>query len=70
MSALIGALRVSLGLDSAAFVSGSKRAASQVDVLGNRMEKAGFAVGRLTRTLVASPRSIGARVGGINSNGT
>lgn len=53
MSSFIGQLRISLGLDSAAFETGAKRAAAEVNTLGTRAEKAGFMVGSMTKALVA-----------------
>jgi Phage-related minor tail protein len=53
MSSFIGQLRISLGLDSAAFESGAKRAAAEVNALGTRAEAAGFKVGSMTKALVA-----------------
>jgi ElaB/YqjD/DUF883 family membrane-anchored ribosome-binding protein len=53
MSSFIGQLRISLGLDSAAFETGAKRASAEVNALGGRAEKAGFAVGQMSKALVA-----------------
>lgn len=53
MSSFIGQLRISLGLDSAAFESGAKRAAAEVNTLGSKAEAAGFKVGSMTKALVA-----------------
>lgn len=53
MSSFIGQLRISLGLDSAAFESGAKRAAAEVNTLGTKAERAGFMVGSMTKALVA-----------------
>lgn len=58
MPSIIGALRISLGLETAAFERGSKRAGAEVDALGSRMEKAGFAVGRLGKAIIAGGAAI------------
>jgi hypothetical protein len=44
-SAVIGALRVNLGLDSAAFDKGAKDAQSSMEKLGSNLKKAGLAIG-------------------------
>lgn len=51
MSSFIGQLRISLGLDSAAFESGAKRAAAEVNTLGSRAERAGFKIGSMGKAL-------------------
>lgn len=53
MSSFIGQLRISLGLDSAAFESGAKRAAAEVNTLGSKAEAAGFKIGSMAKALVA-----------------
>lgn len=59
MSSIIGQLRISLGLETAAFERGSKRAAAEVNALGSKMDKAGLAVGRLGKTIAAGAAAIG-----------
>jgi hypothetical protein len=54
MSALIGALRVSLGLDSASFVKESRRVRSDSDALGDRMERLGNKVGRVGKAVIGA----------------
>lgn len=58
MDTLLARLRVALQLDSAAFESGAKRAAAEVDTFGTRAEKAGFKVGAMTKTLAAGAAAI------------
>jgi hypothetical protein len=53
MSSFIGQLRISLGLDSAAFETGAKRAAAEVNTLGTRAEAAGFKVGSMAKAFAA-----------------
>ena len=60
MSSFIGQLRISLGLDSAAFESGAKRAAAEVNTLGSKAERAGFKVGSMTKALVAGASAFAA----------
>ena len=60
MSSFIGQLRISLGMDSAAFESGAKRAAAEINALGSRAEKAGFAIGSMSKTLIAGASAFAA----------
>jgi hypothetical protein len=60
MSSFIGQLRISLGIDSAAFESGAKRAAAEVNTLGSKAERAGFKVGSMTKALVAGASAFAA----------
>lgn len=53
MSEMIGRLRVALGLETAAFEKGAKRAAAEIDTFGGKAEKAGFAVGSMAKAVVA-----------------
>lgn len=53
MDSLIAKLRVALQLDSAAFETGAKRASAEVNALGSRAEKAGFAIGSMGKALIA-----------------
>ena len=54
MTEMLRRLRVALQLETAAFEKGSKRAAAEVDALGNKMEKAGFAVGRMGKAVITA----------------
>lgn len=49
---LIGALRISLGMESASFEKGAKRSAAEIDALGDRAEQLGFRVGRATKAMI------------------
>lgn len=60
MDSMIAKLRVSMGLDTVAFERGSKRAAAEVNALGSHMDKAGLAVGRMSKALVAGATAFGA----------
>jgi hypothetical protein len=60
MDSLIAKLRVALQLDSAAFETGAKRAAAEVNTLGTRAEKAGFAIGTMGKALVAGASAFAA----------
>lgn len=51
MSEMIGRLRVALGLETAAFEKGAKRAAAEIDTFGSKAEKAGFKVGSMAKTI-------------------
>lgn len=51
MSEMIGRLRVALGLETAAFEKGAKRAAAEIDTFGGKAEKAGFKVGSMAKTI-------------------
>ncbi|MDP3550606.1 MAG: hypothetical protein Q8R81_09435 [Novosphingobium sp.] len=51
MSEMIGRLRVALGLETAAFEKGAKRASAEIDAFGSKAEKAGFAVGRAVKAI-------------------
>lgn len=63
MSEMIGRLRVALGLETAAFEKGAKRAAAEIGTLGDRAEAAGFKVGSMAKTLkVAAGAFIGSAV--------
>lgn len=53
MSEMIGRLRVALGLETAAFERGSRRAQGELNALGDRAEAAGFKVGVMAKTLYA-----------------
>lgn len=59
MDSLIGKLRVSLQLDSAAFETGAKRASAEINALGSRAEKAGFAIGSMGKALIAGGAALG-----------
>jgi len=60
MDSLIAKLRVALQLDSAAFETGAKRAAAEVNTLGTRAEKAVFAIGTMGKALVAGASAFAA----------
>lgn len=60
MSALIGALRVSLGLDSAAFERGVGKSKKELNEFNTTAGKAGFAVGRFAKLAVAAGGAIAA----------
>lgn len=60
MDSMIAKLRVALQLDSAAFETGAKRAAAEVNTLGSRAEKAGFAVGSMGKALIAGASAFAA----------
>lgn len=49
---LIGALRISLGMESASFEKGAKRSAAEINALGDRAEQLGFKVGRATKAMI------------------
>lgn len=51
MSEMIGRLRVALGLDSAAFEKGAKRASAEIEALGDRAEKAGYKIGSTAKAI-------------------
>lgn len=53
MSEMIGRLRVALGLETASFEKGAKRAGAEIDAFGSKAEKAGFAVGRTVKAIAA-----------------
>lgn len=53
MSEMIGRLRVALGLETAAFEKGAKRASAEIDAFGSRAEKAGFKIGSMAKTIAA-----------------
>lgn len=53
MTEMIGRLRVALGLETAAFEKGAKRAAAEIDTFGSKAEKAGFKVGTMGKAIVA-----------------
>ena len=54
MASLIGALRVTLGLDTAAFEKGATRAELRAKALGNNAEALGMKVGRMGKVLAAA----------------
>lgn len=58
MSEMIGRLRVALGLETAAFEKGAKRASAEIDTFGSKAEKAGFKIGSLAKTIVAGGAAI------------
>lgn len=58
MSEMIGRLRVALGLETASFERGAKRAAAEIDTFGSKAEKAGFKVGSMAKTIVAGGAAI------------
>lgn len=62
-SALIGALRVTLGLDSAAFEKGVDRSIKNMDAMG----RAGFRTGRALRGLAGIAASVGVALAGVFS---
>ncbi len=53
MSEMIGRLRVALGLETAAFERGAKRATAEIDTFGSKAEKAGFKIGSMGKAVVA-----------------
>ena len=54
MASLIGQLKVVLGLETAAFETGAKRAAAQVDHFGSKAEKMGYQIGTMGKALGAA----------------
>lgn len=58
MSEMIGRLRVALGLETAAFERGAKRAAAEIDTFGTRAEKAGFKVGSMAKAVALGGAAI------------
>lgn len=54
MSEMIGRLRVALGLETAAFERGARRAQGDLRSLGDRAEAAGFKIGSMAKVLYAS----------------
>lgn len=63
MASLIGALKVTLGLETAAFETGATRAARRADALGTDMEKLGNRVGTITKVLgAAAIAAVGSQV--------
>ena len=59
MDSIIGRLRVSLGLDSAAFETGAKRASAEVNAFGGRAEKAGLKIGQMGKAIAVGAAAIG-----------
>jgi len=51
---MLAQLRVALGLETAAFERGSKRAAAEVDQLGTKMEKGAASVGKIGKAAIAA----------------
>jgi len=51
MSEMIGRLRVALGLETAAFEKGARRAGAEVEALGSRAEKAGYKIGSTAKAI-------------------
>ncbi|WP_408585910.1 hypothetical protein [Novosphingobium sp.] len=51
MDTLLARLRVALQLDSAAFESGAKRAAAEVNTFGSKAEQAGFKIGTMGKAI-------------------
>lgn len=63
MASLIGALKVTLGLETAAFETGATRASRRADALGTDMEKLGNRVGTITKVLgAAAIAAVGSQV--------
>lgn len=54
MTSIVGQLRISLGLDSAGFETGAKRAGAEINALGSKADKAGFAVGSMAKAIAAA----------------
>ena len=54
MASIIGALRVTLGLDSAAFETGAKRAEARARSMGDHVEAMGYKIGRMSSALMAA----------------
>lgn len=67
MSEMIGRLRVALGLETAAFEKGAKRASAEINAFGSKAEIAGYKVGSLIRTLTLGAAAVagGAFVAGL-----
>lgn len=64
---VLARLSVELGLNSAAFETGAKRAGAQADALGSRMEKMGNRVGTAIKAFAAS--AVAAEVGALIKRG-
>ena len=58
MTEMIGRLRVALGLETASFERGAKRASAEITTLGTRTEKAALHVGNMTKAVVAGGAAI------------
>lgn len=54
MASLIGSLKVTLGLETAAFETGAVRASKRADALGDNVEKMGRRVGTMTKALTGA----------------
>lgn len=54
MASLIGALKVTLGLETATFETGAARASKRADALGDNVEKMGRRVGTMTKALTGA----------------
>ncbi len=58
MSEMIGRLRVALGLETAAFEKGAKRAAAEINTFGSKAEQAGFKVGSMAKTIAVGATAL------------
>lgn len=58
MASLIGQLKVTLGLETAAFESGATRAAKRTDQLGDGMERLGFRIGSMGKALAVAATAV------------
>lgn len=54
MATIIGALRVTLGLETAAFETGAKKAEARAKAMGNDFEALGLKVGRISKAFMAA----------------
>lgn len=54
MSEMIGRLRVALGLETASFEKGAKRATAEINTLGSKTEQAALKVGNGVKTIAAA----------------
>ncbi len=54
MSEMIGRLRVALGLETASFEKGAKRATAEINTLGSTTEKAALHVGKMGKAVIAA----------------
>lgn len=58
MSEMIGRLRVALGLETAAFEKGAKRASAEINTFGSKAEQAGFKVGSMAKAVAVGGAAI------------
>ena len=58
MTGTLAKLRIALQLDSAAFESGAKRAAGQLDDFGSKAERTGFRIGSLSKAVLVAGTAI------------